>query len=301
MPLRALLKTMRPKQWAKNGFVFAALIFDGQLFLPSSFLHTLAGFALFCLLSSVVYIINDISDLEADRLHPRKRLRPLAAGTLPVRTAWIAVAILLVIVFPAAIFLSPGFFLISMSYLLLNLAYSRWLKHIIVLDVIILAAFYVIRVAAGVELIRVARFSPWMYVFTIFLALFLGVGKRRAERNLLVESANHGTGSVQNHRKVLAGYTLPLLDQYLNIVSSMTIITYSLYTFSAPNLPENHTMMLTIPFVIYGIFRYLYLVQVEQSGGAPEEVLFTDQPLQVTLVLFGLVVLTVFYLPAIVL
>jgi 4-hydroxybenzoate polyprenyltransferase len=296
MPFRPLLKTMRPKQWAKNGFVFAALIFDGQLFRPISLLHTLAGFIIFCLLSSAVYIVNDISDIEADRLHPKKRLRPLAAGTLSVRAAWAAVTLLLVIVFPTAFWLSPGFFAIGLGYFLLNLAYSRWLKHIIVLDVIVLAAFYVIRVAAGVELIKVARFSPWMYVFTIFLALFLGVGKRRAERNLLVESVN-GEGSIQNHRKVLSGYTLPLLDQYLNIVSSMTIITYSLYTFSAPNLPENHAMMLTIPFVIYGIFRYLYLVQVEQSGGAPEEVLFTDRPMQATLVLFGLVVLAVFYLP----
>jgi 4-hydroxybenzoate polyprenyltransferase len=298
MPLRYLLKTMRPKQWAKNGFVFAALIFDGQLFWPASFLHTLAGFILFCLLSSIVYIVNDISDLDADRLHPKKRLRPLAAGKLSVRTAWVAVFVLLIIVFPLAFWLSPGFFLISLGYFLLNLAYSRWLKHIIVLDVVVLAAFYVIRVAAGVELIKVARFSPWLYVFTIFLALFLGVGKRRAERNLLMESASDES-SAQSHRKVLAGYTLPLLDQYLNIVSSMTIITYSLYTFSAPNLPENHLMMLTIPFVIYGIFRYLYLVQVEKSGGAPEEVLFTDRPLQIALVLFGLVILVVFYLPSI--
>jgi 4-hydroxybenzoate polyprenyltransferase len=289
---------MRPKQWAKNGFVFAALIFDGQLFRPDSFLHTLAGFLLFCLLSSVVYIVNDINDMAADRQHPKKKFRPLAAGTLSVRTAWVSVTVLLLVVFPVAFWLSRGFFVIGLGYFVLNLAYSRWLKNVIVLDVIVLAAFYVIRVAAGVELINVARFSPWMYVFTIFLALFLGVGKRRAERNLLVDSAQSGE-SQQNHRKVLTGYTLPLLDQYLNIVSSMTIITYSLYTFSAPNLPENHTMMLTIPFVIYGIFRYLYLVQVEQSGGAPEEVLFTDRPLQATLVLYGLGVLAVFYLPAI--
>lgn len=295
MNLRALFKTMRPKQWAKNGFVFTALIFDGQLLSPLPFLHTLAGCILFCLLSSVVYIINDISDIEADRRHPKKRLRPLAAGTLSVRTASFAAVGLLLFVFPVAFWLSPPFFAIALAYFLLNLAYSRWLKHIVVLDVLVLAAFYLIRVVAGVELIKVARFSPWMYVFTIFLALFLGVGKRRAERNLLAgnQGDEHHAGS---HRKVLEGYTLPLLDQYLNIVSSMTIITYSLYTFSAPNLPENHTMMLTIPFLIYGIFRYLYLVQVEQSGGAPEEVLFTDRSFQINLGIFGLVVLAVFYL-----
>lgn len=285
---RALIKTMRPKQWAKNGFVFTALIFDGQLFQVIPFLHTLAGTILFCLLSSVIYIINDINDLDADRQHPKKRLRPLAAEELSVQAASITAIVLIIIIFPLAYWLSPYFFVIATGYLLLNLVYSRWLKHIIVLDIIILAAFYVIRVAAGVELIDVARFSPWMYVFTIFLALFLGVGKRRAERNLLAGSAN-------THRKVLEGYTLPLLDQYLNIVSSLTIITYSLYTFSAPNLPNNHTMMLTIPFVIFCIFRYLYLVQVEHSGGAPEEVLFTDRPFQISLLLFGVSVLVIFY------
>jgi 4-hydroxybenzoate polyprenyltransferase len=169
------------------------------------------------------------------------------------------------------------------------MAYSKWLKHIPILDVLVLATFYVMRVGAGVELIRVARFSPWLYSFTIFLALFLGVGKRRAELNLLADAAN-------SHRPVLEGYTLPLLDQLMTIVSSMTIITYSLYTFSAENLPDNHMMMLTIPFVIYGIFRYLYLVQVEHSGGAPEEVLFSDRPLQITLFLCGLAVLVIFYL-----
>jgi hypothetical protein len=153
----------------------------------------------------------------------------------------------------------------------------------------ILASFYVLRVAAGVTLIEVNRFSPWLYVFTTFLALFLGIGKRRAELSLLADGAN-------SHRKALEGYTLPLLDQFILIVCSGTIITYSLYTFSAPNLPENHSMMLTIPFVIYGIFRYLYLLQVKQSGGEPEEVLFKDRPLQATILLFGLAVLVIFYL-----
>ena len=138
-------------------------------------------------------------------------------------------------------------------------------------------------------LIEVSRFSPWLYVFTTFLALYLGIGKRRAELVLLAEGAN-------SHRKVLEGYTLPLLDQMIIIVSSSAIITYSLYTFSAPNLPENHTMMLTIPFVIYGIFRYLYLLQVKNVGGAPEEVLFTDRPLQATIVLYGITILIIFYL-----
>lgn len=285
----ALLKTMRPKQWAKNGFLFVAITFDRQLTNFPALARTLAGFVLFCLISSSVYIINDLVDIEADRQHPKKRNRPLPSGKLPVRVAIAAAAAILLVAFPASFLLSANFGLIILGYFLLNLTYSKWLKHITILDVLVLASFYVLRVGAGVELIQVARFSPWLYIFTVFLALFLGVGKRRAELNLLADAAN-------SHRPVLQGYTLPLLDQLMTLVSSMTIMTYSLYTFSAENLPDNHVMMLTIPFLIYGIFRYLYLVQVEHSGGAPEEVLFTDRPLQITLVLMGAAVLLIFYL-----
>jgi 4-hydroxybenzoate polyprenyltransferase len=287
--LLALLKTMRPKQWPKNGFLFAALIFDRQLTAPVPFLRTLAGFLLFCLLSSTVYIINDLADVEADRQHPIKRARPIASGKLPTRVAWAVVVILLLVVFPLAYLLSREFALIAFAYFVVNIAYSTLLKHIVIMDVLVLASLYVVRVAAGAALIIVTSFSPWLYVFTTFLALFLGVGKRRAELNLLAENANLT-------RPVLEGYTLPLLDQLVNIVSSITIITYSLYTFSAPNMPGSHAMMLTIPFVIYGIFRYLYLIQVRHSGGAPEEVLFSDLPLQITLLLFGLAVFLIFYL-----
>ena len=285
----ALLKTMRPKQWAKNAFLFVAITFDRQLDNLPALAKTLAGFALFCLLSSVVYIVNDLVDIEADRQHPKKRNRPLPSGQLPASVAITAAVIILVAVIPMAFLLSQNFGFLALGYLLLNLAYSKWLKHIPILDVLVLASFYVMRVGAGVELIHVTRFSPWLYIFTIFLALFLGVGKRRAELNLLAEAAN-------SHRPVLEGYTLPLLDQLMTIVSSMTIITYSLYTFSAENLPGGHVMMLNIPFVIYGIFRYLYLVQVEHSGGAPEEVLFSDRPLQITLFLCALTVFIIFYL-----
>jgi 4-hydroxybenzoate polyprenyltransferase len=284
----ALLKTMRPKQWAKNGFVFAALIFDRQLTQLEPFALTLAGFLLFCLLSSVVYIINDLSDLEADRQHPEKRFRPLASGELAPPVAVSAAVVLIIFILPLAFLLSPMFGIFALVYLVVNLAYSRWFKHIPIIDVLVLSGLYVVRVAAGVSLITVTVFSPWLYVFTIFLALFLGVGKRRAELNLLV-------GNDYSHRPVLAGYTPELLDQMITIVTTMTIMTYSFYTFSAENLPLNHTMMLTIPFVMYGIFRYLYLVQVRHSGGAPEEVLFTDRPLQVTLFGWMAAVLLIFY------
>ncbi len=287
--IKAIIKTMRPKQYPKNGVLFAALVFDRQLLNRAAFERTFAGFIIFCLLSSAVYFINDILDIESDRQHPEKKNRPIASGALPVSTAAAVAVILLLIAFPAAWLLSPSFAAICAVYFLMNLAYSKWLKHIPLLDVLIIAAGFVLRVAGGVTLIAVQRFSPWLYIVITLGALYIGFGKRRAELSLLAESAS-------SHRRVLDGYTLPLLDQLITVVSSTTIVAYSLYTFSAPNLPENHTMMLTIPFVIYGIFRYLYLIQVKNCGGAPEEMLFTDRPLQFTILLWGAAVLTVFYL-----
>lgn len=287
--LKPLLKTMRPRQWIKNGLLVIPLIFDKQLTNWPALARIIVGFVLFCLLSSIIYIINDLVDLEADRKHPQKRQRPIPSGLLEVSAARTAGIVLTLVVFIPAALLSLKFALIGLAYLVLNLAYSAWLKHAPILDVMILASFYVLRVGAGVSLIVVHLFSPWLYVFTTFLALYLGIGKRRAELNLLAEEAN-------SHRKSLEGYTLPLLDQLILIVCSSAIITYSLYTFSAPNLPANHTMMLTIPFVIYGIFRYLYLLQVKHYGGEPEEVLLTDRPLQATIFLWILAVVIIFYL-----
>ncbi len=285
----ALFKTMRPRQWSKNIFVFAALVFDKQLFHVSAFLHTLAGFFLFCLISSSVYIFNDLVDIEADRQHPTKKNRPLPSGQLPVSVAWIAGIALVVITLILGFAMDPEFDLVLLAYFLLNLAYSRWLKHIPILDVLVLAAGFVLRVEAGVSLIDVQRFSPWLYVVMTLLALYLGFGKRRAELALLSNDAG-------SHRKVLEGYTIPLLDQYIMIVSGTTIVAYSLYTFSAPNVPANHSMMLTIPFVVYAIFRYMYLIEVEHSGGAPEEILLSDRPLQISMLLWAIAVLAVFYL-----
>ena len=287
--LTALIKTMRPRQWTKNAFVFFALVFDKQLFHLDAFLHTLAGFALFCLISSVVYLINDISDIEADREHPVKKHRPLPSGKLPVKVAWAAAVVLIIITLPLAYWLTPGFAAVLLAYLVINLAYSKWLKHIPILDVFIIAAGFVLRVEAGVTLIMVERFSPWIYMVTTLGSLYLGFGKRRAELALLAR----GAGS---HRKVLEGYSIPLLDQYITIVSTATILSYSLYTVLAPNLPANHSMMLTIPFVAYIIFRYLYLIQMTQDAGAPDEVLLTDRPIQLSILCTALVILVVFYL-----
>jgi 4-hydroxybenzoate polyprenyltransferase len=287
--LRDLIKTMRIRQWTKNGFVFFALIFDKQLFLLEPFLRTLAGFFLFCLISSAVYLFNDVADIEADRQHPVKKHRPLASGRLPVRLALGTGIVLSLIAIGLGYLLTPAFAAILAIYLILNVLYSIWLKHVPILDVLIVSSGFVLRVAAGVVLITVERFSPWLYMITILFSLYIGLGKRRAEMNLLAQGASA-------HRKVLDGYTIPLLDQYITIVSGMTIVAYSLYTFSAPNLPENHSMMLTIPFVVYGIFRYLQLIQTGHAAGAPDEVALKDRALQITVLLWGLAVIAVFYL-----
>lgn len=287
--LKHLLKAMRPRQWTKNSFVFFALIFDKQLLHVDAFLKTLAGFFLFCLISSSVYLFNDLADIEADRKHPEKKHRPLASGKLPVNVALTTAFILAIISIVLGYLLSPTFAAIVAVYFVINLLYSNWLKHVPILDVMIVSSGFVLRVGAGVALITVERFSPWLYMITTLFSLYIGLGKRRAEMNLLAKGAGE-------HRKVLDGYTIPLLDQYITIVSGMTIVTYSLYTFFAENLPETHTMMLTIPFVVYGIFRYLQLIHTGHAAGAPDEVALKDRPLQITVLLWGLAVIAVFYL-----
>jgi 4-hydroxybenzoate polyprenyltransferase len=281
---------MRPRQWTKNGFVFVALLFDRQLFEIDSVLRTLLAFILLCLMSSAVYIVNDLVDIEADRQHPRKRYRPLPSGRLDSRVA-IASAVLLALGSSlAGFFLSPIFALILLTYLVAQVAYTLWLKHVVLVDVSIVAAGFVLRIAAGVAVITpVQRFSPWLYIFGGFLALFMALGKRRHELVLLGEEAG-------NHRAILQEYNLELLDKLIGIVTTSAIVAYSLYTFLAEGLPENHLMMLTIPFVIYGVFRYLYLIHVRHEGGAPEEILLRDRPMQIALVLGALVVFAALYL-----
>jgi 4-hydroxybenzoate polyprenyltransferase len=286
--VKALFKTMRPRQWTKNAFLFAALVFDGKLFHLTDFLRTLAGFGLFCLISSAVYIFNDLLDVESDRQHPVKKNRPIASGKLPVPIAIGAGVVLVLFTLTAGYLLAWQFDLTLLVYFAMMLAYSKWLKRILILDVLILAAGFVLRVHAGTTLIVVERFSPWLYVLMTLLALYLGFGKRRAELALLAQAAGE-------HRQVFDAYTIPLLDQFITIVSGTTIVAYSLYTFFRPGAPES--LMLTIPFVVYAIFRYLFLVQVKKIGGEPEEILLTDRPLQLSIMLWGLAVLVVFYLP----
>jgi len=287
--LMGLLKTMRPRQWPKNIFIFPALVFDRQLSNPEALARTVAGFVLLCLASGVIYIFNDVADLEADRNHPTKRNRPIAAGSLPVPAALAVGSVMGLFTLICSFALKYEFGLIVLAYTLLNLAYSWRLKHVPIIDILIIAAGFVLRVRAGVDLITVERFSPWLYVCTSLLALFIGFGKRRSEMVLLAEDANR-------HRRVLDGYTITFLDQLIVIVSATTIIAYSLYTFSAENLPDNHLMMLTIPFVMYCLFRYLYLIHVENLGGAPEELVLTDRPLAASFILWALAVAAILYL-----
>ena len=283
-----LLKTMRPKQWPKNVFIFTALVFDEKLFTPSPLLKTIATFILFCLTSSAVYLINDLADIEKDRQHPTKRLRPLPSGQL-TRSVAIAAAVLIpLITMPLFFLLDPHLGLIALAYLLMMITYSFVLKNIVILDVLTVAAGFVLRVAAGAVVVEVERFSPWLYICATLAALFIGVGRRRHELILLAENANE-------HRASLSEYSLPLLDEMISVVASATIIAYSLYTFSAPNLPPNHAMMLTIPFVLYGVFRYLYLIHVKSKGGAPEEIFLSDQPLIIDLGLWALAVIAILY------
>jgi 4-hydroxybenzoate polyprenyltransferase len=285
--LKGLLITARPRQWTKNVFVFAALVFVGELTNLNLFARTIAAFILFCAMSSAVYFINDLADIEKDRRHPRKRLRPLASGQLAPMTATAAAVVLVAVTLPLAFILNLGFGLIALAYFGLNLAYSFYLKNLVIIDVMSVAAGFVLRAVAGAEVIQVP-ISPWLYVCTTLLALFISFSKRRHELLLLEGSANQ-------HRQILDDYTIHLLDEFNAVVASTTIIAYSLYTFSAPNLPTNHNMMLTIPFVLYGIFRYMYLIHRKNEGGSPEEVLLKDRPFLVNMMLWGVAVIAVLY------
>ena len=292
--LIALLRTMRPKQWlTKNIFIFAAVVFDSKLFVSGPFFEhplgkTLLGFGLLCLISGTIYIINDLADVQADRQHPKKKYRPIPSGQLPVPIAVGAASVIGLGTLVASFALNTTFGWIVVLYAIINLAYSFKLKHFVIVDVLIVAAGFVLRVAAGVPLVQVVRFSPWLYVCMALLALFLGFAKRRQELILLENGA-------VNARAILQEYNLEFVDGMLNVVMATTILAYSMYTFLAEGLPPNHSMMLTIPFVLYGIFRYLYLVHVRGEIAPPDEVALKDRPLQIDLVLWALSVIVFLY------
>jgi len=280
---------MRPRQWTKNVFVFVPLFFDRKLTDPESVLRTLGAFVLLCFMSSAVYIMNDLVDIENDRQHPIKKYRPLPAGELNPTVALIAAILFAGGSLIAGYLLEPMLGFILLLYLLLQVSYTLWLKNIVLVDVLAIAAGFVLRIAAGVAVIDVQRFSPWLYVFAGFLALFLALGKRRHELILLGDTAG-------NHRSILSEYNLQLIDELLGIVTTGSVVAYSLYTFLAEGLPTNHAMMLTIPFVLYAIFRWLYLIHVREEGGAPEDIVLRDRPLQASLVMWALVVFVALYI-----
>lgn len=286
--LSGLIKSMRPRQWTKNVFVFVPLFFDRKLTDPESVLRTLAAFLLFCLMSSSVYLMNDLVDMEKDRQHPTKKSRPLPAGQLSPRVAGAAAILFAAGSLIAGYLLSPMLSLILLIYLVIQVAYTLWLKNVVLVDVMVIASGFLLRIGAGVAVIEVERFSPWLYVFSGFLALFLALGKRRHELVLLGDEG-------ANHRSILSEYNIDLIDRMLGIVTTGAVVAYSLYTFLAEGLPANHVMMLSIPFVLYAIFRWLYLIHVRQEGGAPEEIVLRDRPLQLSIVLWAVVVFIALY------
>lgn len=302
--MRALLRAMRPKQWIKNLALFVGIVFAQQLFSPALFARTVLAFVAFCLASSTIYLLNDLLDLENDRQHPTKSKRPLASGALPVSWAIAAIALLLAFcaLATAAIFFIPtqpgadifaryggaslAFTATITAYLVLMVLYSTRLKHVVVMDVFIIASGFVLRILAGVVVIPVV-ISPWLYLVTILLSLFLALNKRRNEMVLLDERASA-------HRQILKEYSLPLLDQMITIVTAATLMAYSLYTFQGPT--GDHKLMLTIPLVLYGMFRYLYLVHMRMEGGSPEEILLRDRHMLATVLLCIALVIFILYL-----
>ncbi len=289
--LAGLWKTMRPQQWTKNIIVYAALIFDGKLFAPDAFWRTTLVALCFCAVSSAVYIINDLVDIEKDRLHPRKRLRPLPAGKLNSTVAIAGAAVLAVVGMGGAALVSPWAGAVTAAYLVQNLLYSFWLKNVVILDVMVLALGFLLRVVAGAVAVQVSNFSPWLYVCVTLLALFLGFGKRRHELVLLA-------GDASGHRASLQEYSLPLLDQIIGIVTTSTFLAYTLYGIEAQTaLAQDGRMLLTSPFVFYFVARYLYLIHVKKLGGAPDELLFQDRALLVNTLLWAAAVVLLIYLP----
>lgn len=274
-----LLRSARPRQWIKNGFVFGALIFASKLSHPALVARAVAAFIVFSVLSSAVYLVNDVADRAADRNHPLKANRPIASGRVPVSLALTVAGLAAVVGIASGFLLDIQFGLIVSGYIVLMGLYNFRLKHLVLIDVFAIAAGFVLRAAGGAAVIHVS-ISPWLYLCTALLSLFLGFGKRRHELLLLEEGA-------AGHRRNLDEYTGPLLDDLINIVAGATLIAYSLYTFFASAVPQNHAMMLTIPFVLYGVFRYLLLVHKTNFSGAPEEAVWKDIPLLVDLILWA--------------
>jgi len=290
-----ILLALRPKQWTKNLLVFAGVLFAQHASDPALLLRALAGFVAFSLLASAVYVVNDLKDVDVDRLHPRKRHRPIASGALSPAVAWSVVPVLLVIVAALCSWLGFGFMLVLAAYLASNVAYSFGLKNQVILDVFVIASGFVLRAVAGVELLKPVapetQLSSWLLVCTFFGALFLAVSKRRRE----LINAGH---LASDQRAVLATYTPELLDRMLTIAAACTLMSYALYTIWPATVAKfgSEAMMVTVPVVAYGVFRYLHLVRVSESSEDPSLVLLADRPIQATVLVYVAMTVWILYI-----
>jgi 4-hydroxybenzoate polyprenyltransferase len=282
---------MRVRQWTKNGVVFAGVIFAHQFLDPQELMRALTGFISFCLLASGIYVLNDLIDLNLDRVHPKKRTRPLASGRLSVPAGWTLLVLLVAAGGTLAVLLGSRFAPVAAGYLLLNIAYTLVLKRIVMVDVLAISIGFVLRAVAGVAVLRnPVDLSPWLLLCTFFLALFLAVAKRRHERALLQAQA-------EQHRKTLTEYPPELVDQLIPVVTAATVISYSIYTVAPGTIDRvgGAELVYTVPFVVYGVFRYLYIVFRRMQGGSPSETLLTDPPMMVNVVLWLGTVIWILY------
>ncbi len=286
---RALFLSLRPHQWTKNLFVLAALGFSKHLFDGDAVSRALGAFAVFCALSGATYLLNDLVDLEQDRLHPVKSRRPLPSGALPLPLARWACGLITLAALLSALLLGWPFAMAALGYFVLNLAYTFLLKHVVILDVLALSIGFVLRAVAGALAISVV-FSDWLVVCTLLVALFLSMAKRRHELVTL--------GDAASHRRILAEYSPYLLDQMISVVTASCLTAYAFYTLAPETIEKYRTdhLSLTIPFVIYGIFRYLYLVHRKEQGGSPSDLLLTDRPLLAAVALWAVAVMAIVYM-----
>jgi len=285
-----LFRSLRPGQWIKNGFVLIPLVFAKEVFHYLSVIRGVSAVAIFCLLTGAMYVFNDISDLDIDRTHPVKKRRPLAAGVISIQQAKWTAAILLFCALSWAAVLGKAFLTVVLIYAIVQVAYNYFLKEVVILDIFCVSSGFFLRVIGGAVVIDVT-ISNWLIICTISIAMFLTLGKRRSELTLL------GQENAQKQRKVFFEYSPYLLDQMIGIITATTLLSYMLYCISPQTIIKFQTghLIYTFPFVLYGIFRYLYLIHKRQQGGSPDRVLITDVPLLASVVLWGLCCLFIIY------
>lgn len=280
--IKELVTSMRPKQWYKNLVIFIGIVFSLKLLDLSLWIDVIAAFAVFCVISGCLYIINDIIDIDNDKNHPKKCKRPIASGNFKIQNAWLSAVVLLIFAFGVSYLINAWFLAAAITYFLLILIYSLFLKQLIIVDIMIISSGFVIRAIAGCAAVGVIV-SPWLIICAFLLALFLAIGKRRHELVILGKNAG-------NHREILDGYSTEMLDQMMNITTSALIMSYSIYTFFTGKI----YIMITIPFAFYGLFKYIYLVHAKNFGGEPE-MLFKDRGMLLSMILWAVLVIAILY------